>query len=204
MKTKREFVIDELMVEHFAEWEANRLQLEETEETGRSILEFRLSSQKSLSIKNVDTKKTQMLFFQSSSTKSMFKRVDHIIFEQLEDDNWKLHLVEMKSNVGAVKWGDIKGKFRASYLLAQGIAAMLEMHITETCMYTTYEKVFWSMPEELPSLRRLPLGKKHINPQDEWNGTKFGLEFGERIDFVHIPIQMKRNVRKELVGEIDC
>lgn len=204
MKTKREFVIDELMVEHFAEWETDRLQLEETEETGRSILEFRLTSKKNLSIKNVDTKKTQMLFFQSSSTKSMFKRVDHIIFEQLEDDNWKLHLVEMKSNVGAEKWVDIKGKFRASYLLAQGIAAMLEMHIIETCMYTTYEKVFLSMPEEFPASRRLPLGKKHINPQDEWNGTKFGLEFGERMDFVHVPIQMKRNVQKELVGEIVC
>lgn len=59
----------------------------------------------------------------------------------------KLHLIEMKSSVGNEKWIEIKGKFRASYLLAQGIAAMLEMNIVDACMYTTFENVHLSLPE---------------------------------------------------------
>ena len=198
---KREFVINDLMVKNFLEWEKNMICLEESEDSGRSILVFRLKSDENLSIKNVDYKNTQMNFFQKDKTKSMFKRVDHIIFEHLEDDNWKLHLIEMKSSVGNEKWMEIKGKFRASYLLAQGIAAMLEINIVDTCMYTTYENVHLALPETMPSIRRLPLGEKLIKPQDEWNGRNFGLNFGTRIHFNHKSIQMQRNDDGVLVGE---
>ena len=119
--TKREFIINELMVKDFTEYENRIVHLEETEDSGRSILEFRLASDGNLCIKNVDCKNTQIQFFQNAKTKSMFKRVDHIIFEHLTDNHWKLHLIEMKSSVGSEKWVEIKGKFRASYLLAQGI-----------------------------------------------------------------------------------
>lgn len=204
MNTKREFVIDELMVERFVEWETNKLNLEETTETGKSILDFQLSSTKNLSIKNVDAKNTQILFFQKGSKKSLFKRVDHIIFEYLGNDSWKLHLIEMKSSVSNDTWIDVKGKFRASYLLAQGIAAMLEMKLVDTCMYTTYEKAFFSVPETMPSARRLSLGQKNVRPEEEWDGDKFGLNFGTVIGFQHKPIQMRRNAQDVLIGEYVC
>ncbi|MCI5584461.1 MAG: hypothetical protein MR383_02755 [Lachnospiraceae bacterium] len=191
--TKREFIINELMVKDFAEYENRIVHLEETEDSGRSILEFRLASDGNLCIKNVDCKNTQIQFFQNAKTKSMFKRVDHIIFEHLTDNHWKLHLIEMKSSVGSEKWVEIKGKFRASYLLAQGIAAMLEMHIDDAYMYTTYESVHLSLSETMPTARRLPLGGKLIKPQEEWEGSNFGLNFGVRIKFVHRPIQMERS-----------
>ena len=204
MITKREFIINELMVEHFAEWETNSICLEETEDTGKSVLMLRLSSGGNLSIKNVDKKKTQIPFFKDIKTKSMFKHVDHIVFEELEDDNWKMHLIEMKSSVGYDKWVEIKGKFRASYLLARAIAAILEMNIVETCMYTTYEQVHFSLPETMPVARRLPLGEKFIKPQDEWEGSNFGLNFGIRINFTHKPIQMERNNQGILQGNYIC
>lgn len=120
MITKREFIINELMVEHFVEWETNSICLEETEDTGKSALIFQLTSGDNLSIKNVDKKNTQIHFFQDSKVKSMFKRVDHIIFEQLEDDKWKIHLIEMKSSVGTGKWDEIKGSLeQAIYLHRQ-------------------------------------------------------------------------------------
>lgn len=191
--TKREFIINELMVEHFIEWENHVICLEETEDSGKSVLEFHLVSDENLCIKNVDFKNTLMHFFQNSKQKSMFKRVDHIIFENQVDNDWKLHLVEMKSSIGSAKWYEIKGKFRASYLLAQSIAAMLEMNIVDTCMYTTYENVYFSLPETMPTARRLPVGAKMVNPQEEWDGSNFGLDFGTRIKFMHKPIQMKRN-----------
>lgn len=204
MVIKREFIIKKLMVEHFIEWETNRICLEESEDTGKSVLEIQLISDGNLSIKNVDKKNTRMLFFQDCKEKSMFKRVDHIIFERMSDDNWKLHLIEMKSWVGNDKWKEIKGKFRASYLLAQGIAAMLEMNIVETCMYTTFERFQFSLSDTLPAERRLSLGTKHVKPEDEWNGVDFALNFGNRIKFMHKPIQMVRNEENVLVGKCAC
>ena len=69
---------------------------------------------------------------------------------------------------------------------------MLEMHIDDAYMYTTYESVHLSLSETMPTARRLPLGGKLIKPQEEWEGSNFGLNFGVRIKFVHRPIQMER------------
>lgn len=158
------FGVEELMIKDFIEYSANVIQLDEQEDTGKSELNFQVISNNNLIIRNVDKKRTEMYFFQNSKVNSMFKRVDHIIFENLSDNNWKIHLIEMKPSVGNEKWNEVKGKFRASYLLVQGIVAMLEMNILETCMYTTYEKVNLSLPETMPSARRLSLGNKLVSP----------------------------------------
>ena len=202
--TKREFIINNLMVEDFIECEANMIYLEETEDTGRSRLDFKVMSDKNLVIKNVDKQKTELLFFRKEKEFSMFKRVDHIIFENLSGNNWRLHLIEMKSNVLVKRWSEIKGKFRASYLVAQGIAAMLEMNLVETCMYTTYEKVNLTPPDTMPAGRRLPLGENHIKPKEEWESGKVLLNFNKKIDFSHNPIQMLRNEEGILTGGWEC
>ena len=204
MITKREFILNELMVENFAEWEKQIIQLEEKEDTGKSVLNMKLKSDLNLCIRNVDKKHTDLYFFQNSKVKSMFKRVDHIVFEHLANDKWKIHLIEMKSSVGSEKWTEIKGKFRASYLLVQGLAAMLEMSIEDICMYTTYEKAVFSLPDTMPSARRLMLGQKQVKPQDEWNSNNVGLNFGTTINFTHKPIQMERNKENVLIGECIC
>ena len=202
--TKREFIINNLMVENFIEYEANMIYLEETEDTGRSQLEFKAISDENLVIKNVDKKKTELLFFREQKAFSMFKRVDHIIFENLSGNDWKVHLIEMKSNVLVKRWSEVKGKFRASYLLVQGLAAMLEMNLVEICMYTTYERVNLTPSDTMPAGRRLPLGENHINPKDEWDSRKVFLNFNRKIDFTHIPIQMFRNGEGVLIGEYRC
>lgn len=122
----------------------------------------------------------------------MFKRVDHIIFEPIENAKWNVHLIEMKGHVGAKKWRDICGKFRASYLLSQAIAAMLDMDVEETIMYTTYEKISFELPDTEPTARRGNVGKPKVKMEDEWNGARFGLDFSERLSFKHIPIKMER------------
>lgn len=189
------------MEKDFLEQESEIIYLEEAEDTGKSLLKLELISDKSLSIKNVDKKRTEFHFFQKASSKSMFKRVDHIVFENISDNNWRLHLIEMKSSVGSEKWVEVKGKFRASYLLGQAIAAMLEMNLVETYMYTTYEKVHFSPSKTIPSARRGRVGQKNVKPQDEWDGKDFGLNFGIRVNFVHRPIQMKRDKQNVLIGE---
>mgnify|MGYP003302493009 CR=1 FL=1 len=201
---KREFIINDLMVENFIEYETDMIYLEETEDTGRSHLDFKVISDRNLVIKNVDKQNTDLLFFRNEKKFSMFKRVDHIIFENLSGNDWKLHLIEMKSNVLVKRWSEIKGKFRASYLLAQGLAAMLEMNLVEICMYTTYEKVNLVPPATMPTGRRLPLGETYIKPKDEWDSGEVILNFNRKISFSHNPIQMQRNEEGILTGEWIC
>ena len=199
---KREFIIGELMVQGFIEHENQEMILVEKEETGKSELRVHLQSKDNLCIANADEKKTELLFFQPDKVKSMYKRVDHIIFEHQCDPKWKLYLIEMKSSVGEKKWGEIKGKFRASYLLAKAIAGMLELEISETVMYTKYEKVQFTLQDTMPTARRGKLGSRFVRMEQEWDGGAFGLNFGERVSFVHIPVQMVRKENGVLAGDL--
>lgn len=119
-------------------------------------------------------------------------------------NKWNLHLIEMKSSVGAETWRNVKGKFRASYLLAQGLAAMLDMDIAKTYMYTTYEEAKFTLPGTMPSVRRVPSGSPLIQPEKEWSGEDFGLNFGIRLKFIHTPVHMERDSKDVLVGEYCC
>lgn len=199
---KRKFIISELMEPGFIVNKNQKILLRELEESGKSELEVFLMSDDNLCIENVDKKKTDILFFQNEKAKSMYKRVDHIIFGRQQDNRWKLYLIEMKGSVGEKKWVEVKGKFRASYLLAQALAGMLELEISEVSMYTTFERVEFKPSETIPTARRKSLGERLVRMEDEWNGVHFGLNFGEYIPFMHIPIQMERNQHGILVGNL--
>ena len=199
-KDKREYIMNELMKKGFIVHKSNEMLLLETEESGASELNVYLTSEDNLWIENVDKQKTELLFFQTG--KSLYKRVDHMIYSRQKDNKWKLYLIEMKSCVGDKTWQDVKGKFRASYLLGLAIAGMLELSISETVMYTTFEKVLLKPPETMPSARRLPSGRNMVRMEDEWNGGRLCLNFGERVPFVHIPIQMNR-INDMLVGSLE-
>ena len=59
----------------------------------------------------------------------------------------------------------------------------------------------WTI-RQMPVERRLPVGGRHVRPQEEWNGEKFALNFGNRISFIHTPVQMRRNDKDVLVGKL--
>ena len=101
---KREFVIKDLMVPGFMVQEGQEMFLEETEESGKSELHVQLASKENLCIANIDKKNTGLLFLQEGKAKSLYKRVDHMIFEKKQGNQWKLHLIEMKGSVGTEKW----------------------------------------------------------------------------------------------------
>lgn len=168
--------------------------LEEIEASGRTKLTVQIDSQNNYCIKNPDNNgMTHIGFFKKEKECSMQKRVDYIIFEKKEDELWVIHLIEMKTTVGEKTWGGEKGKFRASLLLSKGIASMLGMSIKDVKMYTTYEKVDLSCDVHAPTARRGHVGKKMVRAEDEWSGKDFGLNFGERIKFQHIPIKMEES-----------
>lgn len=169
-KNRRRFIIHELMKPGFITEENQEIVLIESEESGKSELKVRLALSDNLCISNVDKKNTELQFFQNDQGKSMNKRVDHIIFEHQWDDIWKLYLIEMKSSVGTKKWHEIKGKFRVSYLLSHAVAGMLELKISETRMYTTFERVRFLPSETIPTARRVKPGVQLVRMEEEWSG----------------------------------
>ena len=195
---KRDFILSNFVIDDFIEKVNGNVILEETESLGKSKLDIKLPNEKQfLCIKNVDSgQKTDIAFFKTDKDLSLKKRVDHIIFEEVEDNQWNAHLIEMKTSVGVKTWTDIKGKFRASYLMVQGIAAMLEMQLAHIYMYTTYETEFLSAGT-MPVERRVRTGG--VPPKKEWESGKVQLNFGEILRVDHEKIQMSRQ-GNELVG----
>ncbi len=88
-KSKREFIMEELMEPGFIEIGGREIFLEETEKGGESLLNLHFLSGDNLCIANVDKKRTDMQFFQKDQAKSMYKRVDHMIFERQEGGCWQ-------------------------------------------------------------------------------------------------------------------
>ena len=204
----REYVMNNFFVEHFFERrDKDAFFLAETDEGGQMWLHFKVRGMDSFAILNVDKKNTQLSFFNPEKILSLNKRVDHIVLEERDDNQWIAHLIEMKTSIScADKWAEIKGKFRASYLLVQALCAMLHMELSQVRMYTTFENVCLKYkPENLIS-RRLRVGQKAVVPEQEWSGGRFALRFGNdcRLSFVHTPIQVTRNQDKILEGEFQC
>ena len=208
MKKYSDYVRNHFFVDGFFEKEATgRYHLEETEIKGRTSFFFELSGRDSMVIRNVDKKETQFPFFREEKVMSLKKRVDHIIFEQDEKEAWTVHLIEMKSSISTKeKWLEIKGKFRASYLLVLALGAILQLDIQEIKMYTTYEKVTLTVMPENPVSRRSLVGSKPENLMEEWNGDGFFLRFGEncRLPFRHIPVKLIKNEEGVLEGTYSC
>ena len=92
---KRTFVISELMQNNFIEETEQKVLLEETEESG-----------KSLCIKNVDKKHTDMYFFKADQKYSMMKRVELNFGEKIPFDHEK---VQMSRNTDGLK-GNVQMK----------------------------------------------------------------------------------------------
>lgn len=188
-----EYIVNKLFKENFMVKIQDKVCLEETESTGKTILDVRINSEDNYCIKKADDKSmTEIAFFRPEKQFSMKKRVDHIIFEKKDDDNWNIHLIEMKTTVGEKTWIDAKGKFRASLLLSEAIASMLGMRVQDIKMYTTYEKVDLKQDAYSPTSHRGRTGEKMVRSEDEWNGNDFAINLGERIKFKHIPIKVNR------------
>lgn len=205
----RNHIIENFFVEHFLERgnAEDGFVLEETDIGAETLLHFKVCGSDSLALLNVDKKNTLFDFFKSDRILSLNKRVDHIVLEECESNQWVAHLIEMKTSIScAEKWAEIKGKFRASYLFVQALCAMLHMELTEVRMYTTYEnETLDYMPENMIG-RRPMVGVKAVDPKQEWSGGQFVLRFGNDclLPFAHTPILVTRNKDNILEGEFQC
>lgn len=192
--TREEFVSNKLFKDNFMIKVRREVCLEEEEKSGRTKLIVQLNSDDNYLIRNPDNNGMSHIgFFRTEKEFSMQKRVDHIVFEREAENQWMIHLIEMKTTVGMKTWQEIKGKFRASLLLAEAVAAMLDFNINKIKMYTTFENVNLKMDPYAPVSRRGNVGRKKTSPEDEWNGRDFTLNLGERILFQHKPVKVERD-----------
>lgn len=97
-RSYRNYIIDNFFVEHFLEQQnaTGEFLLEETDEGGKTLLHFKCCSSESVAILNVDKQhKTLFNFFKADRELSLNKRVDHIVLEEREGNQWIAHLVEI-------------------------------------------------------------------------------------------------------------
>lgn len=207
MDTYTQYIKDNFFVDGFwTENEDGYFLLEENDKGGESQLRFRVQSPENLGILNIDKKNTLFDFFVGSKELGLNARVDHIVLEKMENDEWAAHLVEMKSSIFSIeKWYGIKKKFRSSYLFVQALCAMMHIQLAQIYMYTTYEKSIFKCEPQNTITRRMRVGKRATTPEEEWSGGRFVLRFGGdcELPFIHTPIQMVKN-NSILIGEYDC
>lgn len=204
MKNTTSFIIDNLISEGFFDPKSIEYTLTEEEEDGKSELIWNCKNETNICISSFDKKKTEILFFKIDKILHLYKRVDHVVFELNQNQTWDVHLIEMKTGVeSAERWVEIKGKFRSSYLIVKAIAGILDLEIENCFFYTSYEHASLMKKEYNTVTRKLPLGKKHVKLEDEWNGIDFGLNIGDRLKFKHTPIKMTRNRDGILIQKIE-
>lgn len=167
--------------------------LKEERESGKSQLIVQVEND-NLCICHFDEKR-KCNFLRDEKTYGMQKSVDHMIFSK-EENEWKLHMIEMKSGVGGDTWKNIKQKVRTSYLTACAIGTFLGICFSDICAYTTYEKEkFNSMADTTDPKVYVPLlGERAIDfKKEEWDKGIIKIQTGDQLIFKHKEIKMKRS-----------
>ena len=188
-----QWALNQCLLEDYFLNEAQTYTLEEKKDTGRSELQVHIANE-NLCVSDFDSKK-KCGFFRQESTFGFQKSVDHIIFEK-QDTGWVLHLIEMKSTVGAKTWFSIKAKIRTSYFTALALANVLGITIIKVHTYTTFEEEKFTPKSQTvnPATLHHLTGKLAIDPKsDEWDKEKILINVGTQISFPHKAIKMNRS-----------
>lgn len=109
------------------------------------------------------------------------KCADHVMFEQKEND-WILHIFEMKRSVGEKEWKKIKEQFRGAIQNALALAGFLDITIdlNRVCVYSVYRndklndvsnpvKLRYQMHDREP--------RKWAEDCRDWNEDRIRLDF---------------------------
>lgn len=161
-------------------------------------------AEENLCIQNCDKKNVNSIFFKDAK-----KCVDHVIWQHKGND-WILHLIEMKTTMGANTWIRVRRQNKGTYLAMVALAAALGIHFIAVKSYTTYGEVV-SDPEESPNLltRKRTLGKWAQNILKEWKTGKVKLFIakGEERDYYkdieHTGIPLSRDTKGIMIGSLD-
>ncbi|KAF5087258.1 hypothetical protein DSECCO2_48150 [anaerobic digester metagenome] len=202
VETRIQYALDHFIAEKYFDAESEEYLLKEMCDSGKSELKIKITGD-NLCIQDFDNR-GKCNFVRPDKTIGMNRSVDHLIFRKT-DDQWELHLIEMKSSIKNRKWIEVKQKFRASYLNAKAIAAFIGITIDKVILYTTYENAeITDRPGKTTDLKSYApkLGEKLIDIKKEWDTGIVELNFGQYDAFRHTKIKMIRSDdQTTLLGE---
>lgn len=169
-----EFRIDNFIEPQYFEKPSNHYVLQETQVTDGAMptdLNVIVVGD-NLCLKNYD-KKHRSLFLIEKKGMNLSKCVDHVILQCLEG-SWVMHLLEFKGRVDNAKWYSIHQKNLASYLNVKALAAVIGIKISKVKTYTIYSRDEFRNHNNKTNPRMMvaPLGKRYINPLEEWKSGK--------------------------------
>ena len=201
MSVQTEFVKNNLLVQNYFRDVQKQYIVKEKSTTGKAELMVVLNNEDNLCIEDYDHSK-KCNFFRDDKDLGLNKSVDHVIFQNVSG-KCVVHLIEMKTTVGARTWFDIKQKVRTSYLNILALAATLDIDIQKVVVYTTYNENKFDVPDTNPRAKVAPLGIKPIDPQkDEWDKNIIHINLGELRELQHYPVLMQRE-NGVLTGKLD-
>lgn len=201
---KVQYAIDHFIVDQYFLPMNHLYHLKEEKDSGKSDLNVVISSD-NLCVYDFDHKK-KCSFLRLDKKFGMQKSVDHLLYEKIGND-WKLHLIEMKSSVGFKTWLEqIKPKVRTSYFTALAIADFLGIQVSEVTAYTTYAQERFSNADHGTNPRAIipQLGAAARNPfADEWDKNRMFINIGEEMMIPHKKIKMTKNAKTGVLeGEL--
>lgn len=203
-----DYVINNYIAPAYFEPESNQYTLEETEEQGKSLLKVSIEDE-NFCIKKYDDKK-RCAFFKTpnqagKNDESVSKCVDHVIMQH-KNGVWRLHLIEMKSSVGAKTWERIKKQNRDAYLEILALSGVLGINFSEITSYTTYESEKFKNDDTNPLKKTALLGKKASNGYEQWESgdMELSVRAGKPLQIKHNKIRMvKDNDNNVLQGSLN-
>lgn len=192
-----DYVINNYIAPAYFEPESNQYTLEETEEQGKSLLMVSIEDE-NFCIKKYDDKK-RCAFFKTpnqagKNDESVSKCVDHVIMQH-KNGAWRLHLIEMKSSVGAKTWERIKKQNRDAYLEILALSGVLGINFSEITSYTTYESEKFKNDDTNPLTKTALLGKKASNGYEQWESgyMELSVRAGKPLQIKHNKIRMVKD-----------
>ena len=117
LEARVKFALEHFLKAQYFSEPACSYELEELEDTGKSVLSLQVGTTDNLCRTNFDDEKwrPRFSFVKTDKPDGLDKCVDHFILKK-SDGHWELHMFEMKATVGLRTWHDVRHKMRASYL----------------------------------------------------------------------------------------
>lgn len=122
------------------------------------------------------------------------KCADYVLFER-KDDNWFVHIFELKRTVKSKSWGHIKFQFSGALQNAYALAGVLgiEIHMDKVKTYTVYRNDKLrdaSNPAKIRYQIQTKQGNAESPEQREWNSNTVEIDFIEKIRLEHHKVQL--------------
>lgn len=122
------------------------------------------------------------------------KCADHVLFEQ-KDNDWILHIFEMKRSVGEKEWKKIKEQFRGAIQNALALAGFLNITVdlNRVCVYSVYRNDKLndvSNPVKLRYQMHDRVQREWPEDCQDWNEDRIRLDFLNIERFKHNKIPL--------------